>query len=195
MKDAALEILEDRLFFTTEDLVSLMNIQRSSVHVLCSRYVKRGIFIRLKKNIFVLRHRWQRLTHAEFYLISNYLQVPSYLSCATALSFHGVSTQVQRAWYDNISTRRSIHYSVQGVDFLFYKIGTPLYFGFERADNYFIATKEKAFVDACHMSIYGRYAFDYHACDLKKLDYEIITSIMKSFPARTQVFIRGICKI
>lgn len=195
MKDAVLEFLQGRLFFTTDDLVSLVKIQRSSVHALCSRYVQRGIFIRLKKNIFVLRHRWQRLTSAEFYLISNYLQVPSNLSCAIALSFHGVSTQVQRAWYDNISTRRSIHYSVQGVDFLFYKISTPLYFGFERADNYFIATEEKAFVDACHMSVYGRYAFDYHACNLMKLDYGIIKSIMKSFPERTQVFIRGICKI
>lgn len=46
--------LEKRLYFTAEDVASLLNIKSESAQVLCSRYVKRGIFVRLKNNFYVL---------------------------------------------------------------------------------------------------------------------------------------------
>ena len=58
MISAAWSNLKDRLFFTVEDVADLQGIAITSAHVLCSRYVRRGIFIRVKKNFYVLERNW-----------------------------------------------------------------------------------------------------------------------------------------
>jgi hypothetical protein len=57
-----------------------------------------------------------------------------YVSCVTALSFYGITTQVQRDWYDNISVKRSIRFEAEGVAFNYYKFKKEYYFGFEVRD-------------------------------------------------------------
>jgi predicted transcriptional regulator of viral defense system len=52
--------LKTRLYFTAEDVASLLQIKSESAQVLCSRYTKSGFFVRVKKNFYVLEDNWNR---------------------------------------------------------------------------------------------------------------------------------------
>jgi len=195
MKTKVLSYLSNKLFFSVDDLAEATGIKNESAQVLCSRYVKNKTFLRLKKNFYVFAQNWQRYNREDYFKIANYLQVPSYVSCVTALSFYGITTQVQRDWYDNISIKRSIRFDVQGVAFHYYKFKKACYFGFVRHGDLFIATKEKAFVDTAHLCVFEKYSMDWHACDLGTLDKKLIADMMVIFPEKTQKFVRWLCKI
>ena len=195
MKTKVLDYLSSRLFFSVDDLAKAAGIKNESAQVLCSRYVKNKTFLRLKKNFYVLAGNWQRYNRADYFKTANYLQVPSYVSCVTALSFYEITTQVQRDWYDNISVKRSIKFDVQGIAFHYYKFKKAYYFGFVKHEDLFIATKEKAFVDTAHLCAFGKYSMDWHACDLKTLDKRLVADIMTIFPEKTQKSVRSLCKI
>jgi len=195
MDTKTLHSLSNRLFFSVADVAEALGITNESAQVVCSRYVKNGTFLRLKKNFYVLAGNWPRYSREDYFKIANYLQVPSYVSCGTALSFYGITTQVQRNWYDNISAKRSIAFDVMGVAFRYYKLKKEYYFGFLRRGDFFIATKEKAFLDTAHLCAFGTYSMDWHACDLETLDKKLVAEMGAVFPERTQRTVRKLCGI
>lgn len=83
------------LYFKTDDLADILGLKKESSKATCSRYVKRGIIMRLKKDFYILREKWDNLGREEFFKLANFLQVPSYISFMTALSFYEITTQVQ----------------------------------------------------------------------------------------------------
>lgn len=187
--------LEKKLYFTAEDVAFLFQIRHESAQVLCSRYTKRGIFIRLKKNFYVLENNWNRYENDDFFRLANCLQVPSYISCVSALAYYGVTTQVPREWYESVSLKRSVRYIVHGAAFHYFKIKSPYYFGFVRMGTTFIAEKEKALLDACHLNAFGEYEADWSAMNMDSLDKVAIEKMMKAFPDRTKSYVHEICRI
>jgi len=115
MKPFLWEKLKEKLFFSTEDVANAAGGTGESANVLCSRYGKKGTFIKLKKNFYILEQIWERYTQLEFFKIANFLQVPSYISCMSALSYYGITTQIQRDWYESISLRRSAKFEAKGL--------------------------------------------------------------------------------
>ena len=186
--------LQEKLYFSAEDVAVLLQIKIESAQVLCSRYTKQGIFIRLKKNFYVLENNWNRYETVDFYQLANFLQVPSYISCVSALAFYGITTQVPREWYESISLKRTIQYTAHGTAFYYFKIKSPYYFGFSKAGNTFIAKKEKAFLDACHLSVFGNYTADWSAMNTDALDKIVLDEMLKVFPDKTKSFVKSICK-
>jgi predicted transcriptional regulator of viral defense system len=178
--------LKKTLFFTTEDVAGRFGITRASAQVFCSRQVKNGAFIRLKKDFYVLDERWPYLDRQDFFAIANHLQVPSYISCTTALVYYGVTTQAPRGWYESVALKRSIRYGAGGATFSYFKLKKDCYFGFTKIGSFFMAQKEKAFLDACHLSAHGRYAFDWAALDKDGLDRAVLGTLMAPFPERTR---------
>ena len=165
-----LSALKAGLFFTVEDVAALRGISVPSAHVLCSRYVRRGFFIRVKQNFYILEQNWERFGRQDFFRVCNYLQVPSYVSLMTALCFHGISTQVQRNWYECVSIRKSSVLEMRGVSFRYHKVQPQIYGGFVQDEGVFIATPEKAFLDAVYLNALGRYPLDWASMDLGRLD-------------------------
>ena len=80
-------------------MADILGIKPTSAIVLCARYVRKGLFLRLKKDLYVLKEKWHESSSSDYYRISNILQVPSYISLMTALSFYEVNTQVQRGFF------------------------------------------------------------------------------------------------
>ncbi|MBW1698676.1 MAG: hypothetical protein JRG77_08400 [Deltaproteobacteria bacterium] len=195
MKREAWRSLKRSLFFTTEEVARKFGITRASAHVLCSRQVKNGSFIRLKKNFYVLEDRWPYLERQDLFVIANYLQVPSYLSCTTAMVYHGLTTQVPRDWYESVSIKRSIQYSARGVTFSYFKLKKDYYFGFTKIGPFFMAQREKAFLDACHLCAHGHYALDWSALDMERLDTGNLKALLKPFPYRTRGMVKKLCGI
>ncbi|MEA1927362.1 MAG: hypothetical protein U9N73_04090 [Candidatus Auribacterota bacterium] len=187
--------LNEKLFFTVEDVAKLFFLKPNSARVLCSRYRQRGIFIRVKNNFYVTESSWSIYGREEFYQISNFLQVPSYLSFMTALFFYGVTTQVPKSYYENASIRRSKEINVDGVSFNFRKIKSEYFFGFEKKNNFFIATPEKALIDSLYLYSLGRYSLDLAALDIGKLDQERLNGLIEVYPSKTKKAVKRICGI
>lgn len=186
--------LKDRLFFSVQDVANAYGITLESARVLCTRNVRRGVFIRLKKNFYVLERNWDRYGTREFFQISNYLQVPSYISCMTALAFYGVTTQAPQSWYENIAQKRTVSMEAHGTVFMYHKIRQPYFFGFVRHESFFIASREKAFLDAIYLNSLGRYPLDWSSLNLDALDRAKMSELLDPFPEKIKRRIRKACR-
>ncbi|MEW5758662.1 MAG: hypothetical protein AB1755_04230 [Candidatus Omnitrophota bacterium] len=187
--------LKEKLYFNVNDVSENLSINSASAKVLCCRYVKNGIFLRLKNNFYVFKDGWENYTTNKLLQVSNILQVPSYVSFMTALSIHNVTTQVQREFFENASLKRTTNFDIQGVVFNFYKLKKGLYFAFEKKNDIFMATKEKAFLDAIYLYSLGKYKIDLSSIDIGKLNIKEVKNIMRVFPNRTKNIIKKLCKI
>lgn len=195
MKFKEIQKLSTKLFFGVEDVARALNIKPESSRVLCSRYVKEGIFIRLKNNFYVLAQNWAPASREYFLRLANFLQVPSYVSFMSALSFYEVSTQVQRGFFESASLKRSRKFNIQGTAFVFYKLQKRLYFDFTKKQDIFIASKEKAFIDAAYLYSFGKYSLDRASLDLTKLDTHRVKEDLKPFPQKTKNIVTRLCRI
>jgi len=187
--------LGEKLYFTTADVAAILNIKIQSARVQCTRAVKKGLFIRLKNNFYVLDERWRSFSKEDLLRLANFVQVPSYISFLTALSFYEVTTQVQRGFIESASTKRSAAYDVKGVRFNFYKMKRRYYSDFVKKGDLFIATKEKAFLDSVYLYSFGKYRLDFSSLDISKLNRTRLLKLSGKFPLRVRKAVKKICRI
>lgn len=79
--------------------------------------------------------------------------------------------------------------------FNYVKVQARYYGDFVKTDGIFIATKEKAFVDAAYLYSFGKYKFDVDSLDMKKLDIKKLRSIIKIYPQKTKETVKRLCWI
>ncbi len=190
-----LALLKNKLFFTVQDVAAAKGSGLASAYVLCSRYVQRGYFIRVKRDFYVHADTWNRYGFLDFLKLANFLQVPSYISFTTALEYHGLTTQVQRNWYECVTTRRSNSFAPLGVTFLYHKLNDRLYFGYERIDGIFVAAPEKAVLDSAYLEVRGVNATDWDAVSFDKMDKDRMREWIVPFPNQFKRKIAEKCKI
>ncbi len=189
-----LQQFNDQVYFNKDNVAELLNIKPDSAKVLCSRYKKKGIMIRLKKNYYIMKQKWDMLQSEDYFQIANILQVPSYISFMTALTYYEISTQIQRGFIESACYRRSKSFIVKDARFNFYIIKKEYYTGFKRINNIFIAEKEKALIDCIYLLTYGKYELDINSIDLNKFDFKKIKRILKLYPEKVNDKMRKICK-
>ena len=185
MKYAELKQIR-KLYFGYEEITRIMNISPESARVSASRYVKQGFLVRLKRNLYVFRDTWALLSREEIFNLANVLQVPSYVSLMTALDYYQITTQMQREFIESIAVKRTRELEIQNTFFNYTKMKELLYFGFKKEKGFFIATPEKALLDACYLTSLKRYRFDTTSIDLTKVDTSSLKKMAKRFPKKTQ---------
>ena len=178
-----------RLYFGHEEIARILDVRRASAKVTASRYVKQGLLVRIKRNLYVLSERWSALDQEQKFLLANLIQVPSYISLMTALDYYQITTQMQRNFIESISIKRTTQTEIERLSFNYTKIQDSLYFGFGRKKGFFIAEPEKAFWDAVYLTSLGRYSFDVASIDFGKLDPKKIEYLRKLFPPKTRSFL------
>ncbi|MCX5666225.1 MAG: hypothetical protein NT036_04185 [Candidatus Omnitrophica bacterium] len=179
-----------RIYFGCEEISKALGITSESARVTANRYFKQGILLRVKRNIYVLKDRWEALTREEKFGIANLVQVPSYVSLMSALDYYEITTQVQRDFIESIAVRRTKEINISGTALHFKKINKSLYFGFIREKNFFIATPEKAFLDAMYLTSFSRYNLDISSIDRDRLNMVKIKVIAEKFPKKTRELLK-----
>jgi predicted transcriptional regulator of viral defense system len=179
----------EKPYFSHEDVAGLLAIKKESAAVLCTRYVMKGLLTRLKRDLYVRTETLAHLATTDLYRIANLLQVPSYVSLMTALSYYGISTQVQRGFVENVSIKRTKAFTRGGIAFRFFKVSAALYGGFVKDQGAFIASPEKALLDSIYLASMGRYALDVASLDLSKLDRKRLIHLAANHPSKTQSFL------
>jgi predicted transcriptional regulator of viral defense system len=182
-------------FFTIDDVAQSFGLQRGSARVFCSRYAKQGLLVRLRNNLYTTASKWENLARNDYFAIANILQVPSYISLMTALAYYDVTTQAQQDYQESICLKRTIAYNVRQAVFSYVKMQRSYYSGFVKTPGFFIATKEKAFMDATYLYSFGKYRFDIDSLDLKKLDFNKLKTMVKNYPQKTKDMVKRLCGI
>lgn len=190
-----LQELGKKEYFTLEDAARNAGITTASARVLCSRYTRKGLLLRLKNNLYTTAWRWENMKRLDFFKIANVLQVPSYISLMTALAYHEVTTQVQQGYFESIAQKRTVTYSVRDHVFQYTKIAGRYYGGFVRKGGIFIAQAEKAFLDAAYLYSFGKYRFDKDSLDLNRLEMKRLKSLLRDYPPKTKETVRRLCGI
>lgn len=175
-----------KLYFDYSEIARALNIKPASAKVTANRYVKNSILLRLKRNLYLLRERWENLTTEDRFILANIIQVPSYISLMTAMSYYGITTQIQQNFIESIATIRTKEVKIDEMFFNYTKIKKGLYFSFYRQNGIFIATPEKAFLDALYLMSLNRYKFDLSSLDLSKINTQQLRKLGKKFPLKTQ---------
>jgi len=175
-------------YFGLEDIARVLGITPAAARVFAHRYVNNKILIRAKRGIYILRQKWDYFSREQKFEIANLLQVPSYISLVTAMDYYQITTQMQQSFIESIATKRTKVIEIDGSIFNYTKLNQDFYKGFIKQNNFFIATPEKALLDACYLMSFGRYNFDVSAIDLAKLDLNLLVTEVKIFPKRTQNF-------
>jgi len=179
-----------KLYFGYEELARALGVSSASARVAASRYVRHGLLIRVKRNLYVLRETWEKAGSKERFLLANIGQVPSYISLLTALDYYEITTQVQRDFVESIAVTRTKEIRIDQTIFTYTRINEELYFGFGRQNGFFIASPEKAVLDAFYLMSYGRYSLDLAAVSADRLDPDQIAAMSTRFPSKT----RGLLK-
>ena len=175
-------------YFGYEDIARVLDITPPAARVFAHRYVKNKVLIRAKRGMYILRERWKYFGREQKFEIANLLQVPSYISLLTALDYYEITTQMQPAFIESIVIKRTKEIEINGSIFNYTRLNQDLYFGFMKQNNFFIATPEKALLDACYLMSLGRYNFDMSAIDQDKIDQDRLAREVKRFPEKTQNF-------
>jgi predicted transcriptional regulator of viral defense system len=183
----------EKPFFSLDDVAYALGIQPTSAAVLCSRYVKKGLLVRLKRGLYARTEEVRNFGQRDLFRLANFLQVPSYISLTTALSYYGLTTQVQRGFFESISLKRTRKFEVAQFTFHYSKISADLYKGFERVEGFFIALPEKALLDSFYLSSLGRYSLDTSALALSKVNGEVLENLLLLFPSRVRTFMENCC--
>ncbi len=178
----------DELYFAYQDVAKILSISEDSSRVLCSRYVKQKYFIRLKRNFYILKERWDNITPNQRLELANILQVPSYISLMTALSFYEYTTQVQQKFIESVSLYRTFTKDIEGVVFNYSRIKRDYYFGFSKKNNIFFASPEKAFIDSLYLSYLGKYNLGVRSLDLEKIDRKSCENILKRYSPKFKIY-------
>jgi hypothetical protein len=165
----------NKLYFGYEEISRALGITLQSAMVSANRYVNQGLLVKIKRN-----NREDKFT------LANLVQVPSYISLMTALDYYEITTQLQRDFIESVAVKRTKEREVKNTIFNYTKISTNLYFGFKKEKGFFIATPEKAFLDALYLMSLGRYSFDIDSLDFSKLNGNEIRKSGKRFPAKTR---------
>lgn len=172
----------NKFYFNYRDISRAFGISLGSSRVAATRLVRSGDIIRVKRNFYVLSQRWNSSSLEDRFILANLLQVPSYISLITALSYYEVTTQLQRDFIESIACYRTKLIEVNKSSFNYSKINKNLYFGFTKVRGFFIATAEKAFLDAFYLMSLKKYNFDLSAINFSKLDREPLLAMARKYP-------------
>ena len=173
-------------YFSYEDIARILGISEASARVTASRYVRQGLLLRMKRNMYVLPEVWNVADREEKFIIANLGQTPSYISLMTALDYYEITTQIQRDFFESMAIKRTKEIALNSSVFQYTKIAPNLYFGFKKEKGFFIATPEKALLDAFYLMSFGRYSLDLSSLDAEKFDKAEVKYLSEKFPVRTR---------
>lgn len=182
----------DRLFFTVANISEILKITESSARVLASRYVKKGLLKRVKKNIYIIKKRFERASLDELFRMSGLLQTPSYVSFMTALSYYEVTTQITRSVIECVGKIRTAEYEAAKTLFVYRCLKKTFFWGFKKKDGFFIAEPEKALLDCVYLMSQGMYNLDVESIDIRKFSEKKLIKYSKKFNKKTRILLAKI---
>jgi len=184
----------NKLILSIDDISKTLSISKESAKVTANRYVNNNQLIRLKRNYYIISSKFAQLNEEELFRLANVIQVPSYISLTSALSYYNISTQQMQGVVESIAQKRTKSIKVKNIEFKFLLIKKDLYSDFILEKEFFIATPEKALADAVYLTSLSRYSCDFEAVDFSKIIKQKVNQIIKRTNKKTILFWEDLCR-
>ena len=162
--------------FSLNELGSIFGIEnRQTLYKKVQRLEKNKILKKLIKGkyLFLLKPT------ADF-TMANFLYAPSYISMESALSFYSIITGFPYQ-ITSITIKKPKEFAVDGKDYSYSQISTKLFWGWEKKEDFLIATPEKALLDYAYFAQRGLRSLDWGEIDTTRLNKNILSSWAKKF--------------
>jgi len=149
--------------------------------IFLSRALKKGLVHRLNRGNYInsFLRGFPRVEE-----VACFVRPPAYVTGEWALNFYGISAQcpvVCTAVTLGSAVGRHHRVEYQGVTIEFSKISPALFFGFNRIDNFYMATPEKAILD----TFYLRKALPTpDELEMENIDLDALKEMGNKFPKR-----------
>ncbi len=173
--------------FSSEELAEELSLKKTSADKLCQRYVKRGVFVRLKRDRYLFERDLITLSHKRAIELSAVIQEGTYVSCGTALEYHGIFSG-QSYGIEAVSTRRSFESRCGSWRFRYYRF--PQKYVLPGA----LATPEKALLDLFYLQSLGRYPFHMKRIRRDLLSLEKMRVLAALYPKLVQLRVERLWK-
>lgn len=167
-------------YFTLGDLEKIFDRPRKSLSVTVCRLVKRDAIKRLSKGVFQTHTQGSLLTHA-----ANQLYYPSYLSFESALSRHGILSQIPYV-LTFATPKRSKTVSLGAREVQYHQLKQEYYFGYVQSPDGAIAEPEKAILDQLYMIDRGLSSSEVDEWSFAQIDKEKLLRYCVVFPQSVQ---------
>lgn len=185
-------------FFTTKDVQAITGTQTTSARVLCARYTKSGIFIRIRRDLYCFKKVFEHLSRTDLLQLSALIQEHTYLSFATALAYYGILPSLPHL-IESVSFKRSTEKKVGKQTWKYHKLPKSLFFDYQKNSKteeagFILASPEKALLDTLHLYSLGRYYVDLKKINLERIDFEKLVEHAEKFPERTKNLLKNLYK-
>ena len=155
--------------FSLNELGGILGVDnRQSLYKRIDRLTKAKILEKLIKGKYYFS-----LNNVNDFTMANFLYQPSYISMQSALSFHSIMTGFSYQ-ITSISIRKPKIIEIDEKDFVYSKITPKLFWGWEKKEDFLIATAEKALLDYVYFASKGLANLDWEEIDLKKIDKRLL---------------------
>ena len=166
----------DSPFFSVSSLQAMLNLTRKSARTTASRLVKRGILVRLQRDLYTLANRKYSL-----FSLANALYQPSVISLETALNYWGIIVQVPQTVFS--IAQSSYRCVADNTEFVYRRVPPDLFrFGQIKVEDFFIVEAEKALLDTLYMKSKGLAELLPEDVDMAKLDDELLNYYNRLYP-------------
>lgn len=170
-----LEIYRSRkTIFTTKDIALFWKeTNLDTIKARVNYYVKKGKIYSPRKGIYAKDKDYERFE------LATRLYTPAYISLETVLQREGIIFQYYRAIF--VVSYLSREMSCDGQEYTFRKIKDEVLHspsGVKMTENYSIASKERAFLDALYLYQ------DYHFDNLSSIDWDMCFQILPVYDNR-----------
>lgn len=163
-------------YFTVTDLEKILRLPRASLYVTLTRLVQAGMLVRLRKNMYKLAFA---PTHGE--KAANELYFPSYLSFESALSKHGILSQIPYT-LTFATTRPSKKIILENTQIEYRHLKRDLFFGYALENGIYVATPEKALLDELYLASRGKATIALEELDLREINVARMDEYAEKFP-------------
>ena len=163
-------------FFSVSSLQALLNLTRESARTTASRLVRRGILVRVQRDLYALSN-----SRYSLFSLANALYQPSVISLETALNYWGIIVQVPQTVFS--IAQASYGCVADNTEFVYRRMSSALFrFGQVKVEGFFIAEAEKALLDTLYMKSKGLAELLPEDVDMAKLDDELIDYYKRPYP-------------
>ena len=179
--------------FSSKDIQKVLKIQAASAKVLCTRYTKKGDFIRLRPDLYVFKEVFIRLDQKKMFYLTALIQKQTYVSFSSALASRGLLV-ASPDYIEAATFKRSTEKQIGHMTFKYHHLPEKIFSSTARSaalknsrvSDSIVASAEKAFLDVLYLYSLGRYYIDLKKINLEALSYNKLAEMCVHYPIRTQ---------
>jgi len=169
------------ILFSLNSLRALLGVKRESTfYGLIKKLVDNGILQKVERNKYFLKG-----VKVNDFSVANFLCQPSYVSFESALSYYGILSQFPHE-ITSASVKKTTSKSLEGKSFAYIHLQKPLFWGYERKENFLIANPEKALLDQIYLASKGLRGINMDEYDFSIIAWKRFTDYLNKYPQTGQ---------